>query len=217
MCRGLFQAHRLIFSFLICTSIQRQAQHITPAEWSYLLRGAQPSPTTRPNPAPTVLTPASWGGLHALEEVLPVFKGIVRSFVLEGQAWIQWLQSPEPHLKDLPASWQSEVIFLCFTTSPTRCVCLCVCLWSVAICLSVCLSACSCVSVCACVCISACVHTIFLPADPPAQPPALLPYPSAPPSLLQSHHPCLQPSLPPFMSHGTHTSLPAASHHCHGP
>lgn len=119
VCRGLFQAHRLIFSFLICTSIQRQAQHITPAEWSYLLRGAQPVPTTRPNPAPTVLTPAAWGGLHALEEVLPVFKGIVRSFVLEGQAWIQWLQSPEPHLKDLPASWHSEVNFLCFAMSLT--------------------------------------------------------------------------------------------------
>lgn len=115
VCRGLFQAHRLIFSFLICTSIQQQAQHIAPAEWSYLLRGAQPTPTTRPNPAPTMLTPAAWGGLHALEEVLPVFKGIVRSFALEGQAWIRWLQSPEPHMRDLPASWQSEVIFFCLS------------------------------------------------------------------------------------------------------
>lgn len=109
VCRGLLQAHRLIFSFLICTSIQQQAQAITAAEWSFLLRGAQPLPTTRPNPAPTVLTPAVWGCLHALEETLPAFKGIARSFALDAQAWIKWLQSPQPHLIDMPASWQSEV------------------------------------------------------------------------------------------------------------
>lgn len=43
---------------------------------------------------------------------MPVFKGIVRSFALEGQAWVRWLQSPEPYLEDLPVSWQSEVISL---------------------------------------------------------------------------------------------------------
>ena len=153
VCRGLFQAHRLIFSFLICTSIQQQARHITSAEWSYVLRGVQPTPTTRPNPAPTVLTPASWGGLHALEEALPVFKGIVRSFALDGQAWIQWLQSPEPHLLDLPVSWQSEVSFLCFEMSPqilTQCICLCI---------SVCVSLCVQVSVSVHACICLCLQT----------------------------------------------------------
>ncbi|KAL3130869.1 hypothetical protein ABBQ38_000199 [Trebouxia sp. C0009 RCD-2024] len=108
VCRGLFQAHRLIFSFLICTAIQQQAQTISASDWSYLLRGAPPTPTTRPNPAPTLLTPAAWGGLHTLEDAMPVFKGIVRSFALEGQAWVRWLQSPEPYLEDLPVSWQSE-------------------------------------------------------------------------------------------------------------
>lgn len=109
VCRGIFQAHRLIFSFLICASIQQQAQAITTAEWNFLLRGAQPAPVTRPNPAPTVFTLAIWAGLTALEGVLPVFKGMVRSVTLETQAWIKWLQSAELHLKPLPASWQAEV------------------------------------------------------------------------------------------------------------
>lgn len=109
VCRGLFQAHRLIFSFLICTAIQQQAQAITTAEWNFLLRGAQTGPVTRPNPAPAVLTPAAWAGLSALEDVLPVFRGLTRSMTLEAQAWIKWLQSAAPHLTPLPASWLPEV------------------------------------------------------------------------------------------------------------
>ena len=109
VCRGLFQAHRLIFSFLICTAIQQQAQSITTAEWNFLLRGAQAGPVTRPNPAPAVLTAAAWAALSALEDVLPVFKGLMRSMTLEAQAWIKWLQSAAPHLTPLPASWLPEV------------------------------------------------------------------------------------------------------------
>ena len=109
VCRGLFQAHRLIFSFLICTAIQQQAQSITTAEWNFLLRGAQAGPVTRPNPAPAVLTAAAWAALSALEDVLPVFKGLMRSMTLEAQAWIKWLQSAALHLTPLPASWLPEV------------------------------------------------------------------------------------------------------------
>ncbi|DBA83803.1 TPA: hypothetical protein ACH3X1_006326, partial [Trebouxia sp. C0004] len=108
VCSGLFQAHRLIFSFLICIAIQQQAQAITTAEWNFLLRGAQTGPITRPNPAPAVLTPAAWAALSALEDVLPVFKGLMRSMTLEAQAWIKWLQSAAPHLTPLPASWLPE-------------------------------------------------------------------------------------------------------------
>lgn len=109
VCRGLFQAHRLIFSFLICTAIQQQAQAITTAEWNFLLRGAQAGPVTRPNPATAVLTPAAWAALSALEDVLPVFRGLTRSMTLEAQAWIKWLQSAAPYLTPLPASWLPEV------------------------------------------------------------------------------------------------------------
>ena len=123
VCRGLFQAHRLIFSFLICTSIQQQAQAITAAEWTFLLRATQPVPVTRLNPAPSVFTPAMWGGLATLEEVLPVFKGVLRSVTLETQAWIKWLQSATPNVQPLPASWQAEVCGRTAHVLQTACVC----------------------------------------------------------------------------------------------
>ena len=40
--RGLFERDKLIFSFLICTSIDRNSNMITPIAWSTLLRGAIP-------------------------------------------------------------------------------------------------------------------------------------------------------------------------------
>lgn len=40
ICRGLFEAHKLIYSFLICTSIKRKNNDINETCWNYLLRGA---------------------------------------------------------------------------------------------------------------------------------------------------------------------------------
>ncbi len=40
ICRGLFEAHKLIYSFLICTSIKRKSKSINEVCWNYLLRGA---------------------------------------------------------------------------------------------------------------------------------------------------------------------------------
>ncbi|KAK3932091.1 Dynein heavy chain 6, axonemal [Frankliniella fusca] len=37
--RGLFEKHKLVFSFLLCTSIQLQANSITEPQWNFLLRG----------------------------------------------------------------------------------------------------------------------------------------------------------------------------------
>ncbi len=39
-CRGLFEKHKLVFSFMLCADIMRQAGDITDAEWNYFLRGA---------------------------------------------------------------------------------------------------------------------------------------------------------------------------------
>lgn len=42
ICRGLFERDKLIFSFLIATSIDRYAEKISQVGWSIVLRGANP-------------------------------------------------------------------------------------------------------------------------------------------------------------------------------
>jgi dynein heavy chain len=40
--RGLFEAHKIIFSFLIITSINRNYKKVREVHWNLLLRGAGP-------------------------------------------------------------------------------------------------------------------------------------------------------------------------------
>ena len=40
ICMGLFERHKMIYSFLICSSIKREAKEIDETQWSLLLRGA---------------------------------------------------------------------------------------------------------------------------------------------------------------------------------
>lgn len=39
VCRGLFEAHKIIFSFMICASIQKNLQEIDEVSYNILLRG----------------------------------------------------------------------------------------------------------------------------------------------------------------------------------
>lgn len=38
--RGLFEQHKLIYSFMLCVEIMRQQESLTDAEWNFFLRGA---------------------------------------------------------------------------------------------------------------------------------------------------------------------------------
>jgi len=40
VCRGIFESHKKLFSFLICSSIRRQSGEISMAAWNLLLRGS---------------------------------------------------------------------------------------------------------------------------------------------------------------------------------
>ena len=38
--RGLFEQHKLVFSFMLCVDIMRQAEEISDTEWNFFLRGS---------------------------------------------------------------------------------------------------------------------------------------------------------------------------------
>lgn len=38
--RGLFEQHKLIYSFMLCIEIMRQQESLTDAEWNFFLRGS---------------------------------------------------------------------------------------------------------------------------------------------------------------------------------
>lgn len=81
--RGLFEQHKLIYSFMLCVDIMRQKESITEAEWNYFLRGSAGIEKEYP-PKPEVpwLLPATWFACCDLEELFPVFEGLTRYMLL---------------------------------------------------------------------------------------------------------------------------------------
>lgn len=70
--RGLFEEHKLIFSFLICTTIMRYANQIEPLEWRFFLlyaAGALPKEDSLPNPAPGWISESVWINLLLMGEL----------------------------------------------------------------------------------------------------------------------------------------------------
>uniref|UniRef100_A0A2K6FZX0 Dynein axonemal heavy chain 6 n=1 Tax=Propithecus coquereli TaxID=379532 RepID=A0A2K6FZX0_PROCO len=81
--RGLFEQHKLIYSFMLCVEIMRQQGSLTDAEWNFFLRGSAGLEKERPPKpeAPWLLTPM-WFACCDLEEAFPVFKGLTHSILL---------------------------------------------------------------------------------------------------------------------------------------
>ena len=75
ICRGLFESHKKIYSFLMCTAIRRENKTISFSEWNFMIRGTTKS-TSAPNPDAAFLTQAGWEFLCLAEENFSELKGI---------------------------------------------------------------------------------------------------------------------------------------------
>lgn len=70
--RGLFEAHKIIYSFLITTGISRKNGSVKDEHWNVLLRGAGPlSPDQQinkpSNPEPKVISNLGWDLLYFMD------------------------------------------------------------------------------------------------------------------------------------------------------
>ena len=90
--RGLFESHKMIFSFLICTSIQRDAGTVDPRHWNFLLRGARgPDP---PKPLPPAcaawLSQPAWLAAQSAERVIPELAQLTQAITVKvgGGKWV---------------------------------------------------------------------------------------------------------------------------------
>lgn len=94
-CRGLFEEHKQLFAFLLCTAIQRHPSEaaIGDTEWAFLLRGPTGSAAERmaaPNPAKEWLTDSCWRCALYAEAHLAPLKGLCASLAAEPKEWRAW-------------------------------------------------------------------------------------------------------------------------------
>ncbi|XP_022600673.1 LOW QUALITY PROTEIN: dynein heavy chain 1, axonemal-like [Seriola dumerili] len=95
VCRSLFEKHKLMFAFLLCTRIMMNENKIDKAEWRYLLSGGMPIQEMT-NPAVSWLSERAWQdilGLSALDN----FSKLAESFAKHLQGFKKIFDSNQPH------------------------------------------------------------------------------------------------------------------------
>ncbi|XP_053711973.1 dynein axonemal heavy chain 6-like isoform X3 [Synchiropus splendidus] len=77
--RGLFEQHKLIYSFMLCVDIMKQREEISEAEWQHFLSAAASLEKEYPErPDVPWLSDLDWRMCCELEDALPCFKGFCK-------------------------------------------------------------------------------------------------------------------------------------------
>jgi dynein heavy chain len=74
--RGLFERHKLIFSFLISVNINLQEGKITNAQWNFLLHGPVGTTKRDNKKGPVALSEEKWKTVNYMADIFPKFKDL---------------------------------------------------------------------------------------------------------------------------------------------
>jgi dynein heavy chain len=127
ICRGLFEDHKMLFSFLVCVQILRVEVHakyikrtpIPMAEWLFFLRGIESGKGSVPDERPDGLTapdwviPLTWGKLDMLERFTCMenpssYEGLMKA-VNQGQEWEKFITNDALNTLTLPGGWSKKL------------------------------------------------------------------------------------------------------------
>ncbi|CBJ31040.1 dynein heavy chain [Ectocarpus siliculosus] len=102
VCRSLFEAHKLLFSFLLAIKILQGDDRIDPTEWRFLISGMSPGQSSMDNPDPSWIEVNVWGEVKALCGI-QYFKEFAAVFAQRTVTWRRVFDSNEPHAATFPA------------------------------------------------------------------------------------------------------------------
>lgn len=110
ICRGLFERHKLLYSFLNASSILRTKKEINIDEWNFFLRGSPSDFKSHQNPI-DYLDDERFYGLLGLEESHVNFRDLVKSFQdpTDKISWKDIITKDEAHLVELPAIYEDRL------------------------------------------------------------------------------------------------------------
>lgn len=108
-CRGLFEKHKLLFSFQMCVRIMESERRINKEEYKFFLRGGQVlnKENQMPNPCTDWLPEFAWDNITILDH-LPNFRNIAGSFEQNIRDWKDWYFKSEPENVPLPGEWENK-------------------------------------------------------------------------------------------------------------
>jgi len=110
-CRGLFERHKLLFSFQMTIRLLQNAGSIPTDEYELFLKGpvVLDRGLQRPNPCPDWLPESSWDGITELDNNLVAFQGLSASFEQSSKEWKVLYNSDTAESEVLPGEWEGKV------------------------------------------------------------------------------------------------------------
>eukprot|EP00668_Euglena_longa_P046636 GGOE01062321.1.p1 GENE.GGOE01062321.1~~GGOE01062321.1.p1 ORF type:complete len:2198 (+),score=861.46 GGOE01062321.1:644-6595(+) len=108
-CRGLFEKHKLLFSFHMCARIMAARGELNMDEYVFLLKGGQvfDKEAQAPNPCPQWLSEKGWDNVYEANKLL-AFHGISASFEQGPSQWQEVYLSPNPEDAVFPGDWNMK-------------------------------------------------------------------------------------------------------------
>ncbi|KAA0723088.1 Dynein heavy chain 2, axonemal [Triplophysa tibetana] len=112
-CQGLFECHKLLFSFHMCAKILEASGKLNMDEYNFFLRGGLvlDKEEQMDNPCSNWLSDANWDNITELDK-LTNFHGLMASFEQYPRDWHLWYTNPEPEKAPLPGN---DRISICVT------------------------------------------------------------------------------------------------------
>ncbi|KAI8801429.1 dynein heavy chain and region D6 of dynein motor-domain-containing protein [Cladochytrium replicatum] len=111
--RGLFEQHKMLYSFMICSEILKEQKSISSIEWSFFIRGVGISNRDLP-PKPNVkwLTTNMWRNCCDLADTLVNFSYMKEHMTMYTSDWEAIVESDNPFLETIPGGQNAENISL---------------------------------------------------------------------------------------------------------
>ncbi|XP_026545017.1 dynein heavy chain 2, axonemal, partial [Notechis scutatus] len=108
-CRGLFERHKLLFSFQMCAKILEMSGTLKMDEYNFFLRGGVvlDREGQMDNPCTSWLSDIYWDNVTELDK-LTNFHGIMNSFEQYPRDWNLWYTSSKPEKAMLPGEWENS-------------------------------------------------------------------------------------------------------------
>ncbi|KAJ3216110.1 Dynein heavy chain 6, axonemal [Dinochytrium kinnereticum] len=103
VCRGLFEAHKQIFAFMICMAILRQNRDISEHEWSFFLRGGGRLMDNLPaKPNAKWLSSSMWQNCCDLAISIKEFSYLMDHMLMYTAEWEEMINSDNPFEEPVP-------------------------------------------------------------------------------------------------------------------
>ncbi|XP_053218034.1 dynein axonemal heavy chain 2 isoform X2 [Podarcis raffonei] len=108
-CRGLFERHKLLFSFQMCAKILEVSGNLKMDEYNFFLRGGVvlDREGQMDNPCTSWLADVYWDNITELDK-LTNFHGIMNSFEQYPRDWNLWYTNSKPEKAMLPGEWENS-------------------------------------------------------------------------------------------------------------